>query len=981
MKVKFSRCTSSNLANVPQVDGQLIYTKDTNEVYLDVNNNRNKISDVIMVANKSTIVTPVTSKLYYETSTDTLYKAKIVENDNEEEIVWIDITGATVQYVDTNFLKKDNTVAYTPVNDYNPATKKYVDDNCIPYQPFPAGLDTSHTTLDFITSVRALNLPAGSTYLGGVTLTDMPFVGNAEVEIYVYPNNVIYLTLRSANISPYMWECNSHTYRGWEAVGKAYADSNFLKKDNTVAYTPTGDYNPTTKKYVDDVTTEIEGTVEELIDNQISNPTSGANIDLQDSANSEVKSIDIFGNSNQKTVILPSEYQQVDYIESTGTQYIDTDIIPDVNTKLETNFAITDNSVLNYMGSALNNNNGFFEFGMTGTGQASALFSVNSGDGAIISDYADTNYHTYYVSNGLQKVDEVEGNNSIASFNDTMLSIYLFRRHIEWEGTSYCYAKLKYCKIWQGENIVRDFIPCYRKSDNAIGLYDLVSNTFFTNAGTGTFSKGDNVEIPNTNYPQEIYSAGDNGSITEKFVNKNLFSSIWEEGNIDNSTGNNISSSSSIRTKDYIRVFPNIEYYMSRTIATSYCSYKFYDKNKNFLGLQSNIDITTNIAPKNMQENVYNQTITINDTRVAYIRINDFSNDLSVKYLLQYNSSDKTYIEHQEQIYTIPCQQPMRSIGDVKDTFVKKTGVWYERHYINRLILRGTQNWWASSSQVVNRYYMNLSDGKILDDYRPQVSYCNYYHYDYNSGEVGAFYLGSYQDTTRVFINYAEKDTSTIQDFKDFLEEKFTQGKPVYADYTLKEPLDLPCTQAQIEVLESLQEAKTYKTVTHIFSEDEVPAEVNLIYYLDNEIVYKNILTNYVKNTDYAKGDVGGLIKTGNGFSATSNGYLTTSSYTYPEYITKANAIFIGKGTLETIISSSILKTGSTAPTTSTVGYRVGQLYLNTANNKVYQLTSIDDTDPNNIIYNWQQIINNTDLANTVGQINTVLDSINGVEV
>lgn len=225
MKVKFSRCTSSNLANVPQVDGQLIYTKDTCEVYLDVGNNRKKLSDVIEVANKSSVVSPIITKLYYETSTDTLYKAKIVENNNEEEIVWVDITGATVQYVDTNFLKKDNTTAYTPVDDYNPATKKYVDDNCIPYQPFPAGLDTSHTTSAFMTSIRALNLPAGSTYLGGVTLTDMPFNGNAEVEIYVYPNNVIYLTLRSANISPYMWECNSHTYRGWEAVGKAYTDN------------------------------------------------------------------------------------------------------------------------------------------------------------------------------------------------------------------------------------------------------------------------------------------------------------------------------------------------------------------------------------------------------------------------------------------------------------------------------------------------------------------------------------------------------------------------------------------------------------------------------------------------------------------------------------------------------------------------------------------------------------------------------------
>ena len=33
---------------------------------------------------------------------------------------------------------------------------------------------------------------------------------------------------------------------------KTYANDNFLKKDNTTAYTPTQNYNPATKKYVDD---------------------------------------------------------------------------------------------------------------------------------------------------------------------------------------------------------------------------------------------------------------------------------------------------------------------------------------------------------------------------------------------------------------------------------------------------------------------------------------------------------------------------------------------------------------------------------------------------------------------------------------------------------------------------------------------------------------------------------------------------------
>ena len=41
--------------------------------------------------------------------------------------------------------------------------------------------------------------------------------------------------------------------------------------------------------------------------------------------------------------------------------------------------------------------------------------------------------------------------------------------------------------------LVRDFIPCYRISDGVIGLYDKVSGKFYTNAGTGTFTKGADV--------------------------------------------------------------------------------------------------------------------------------------------------------------------------------------------------------------------------------------------------------------------------------------------------------------------------------------------------------------------------------------------------------------------------------------------------------------------------------------------------------
>lgn len=156
-----------------------------------------------------------------------------------------------------NYLAKNNTTAYTPSANYNPATKKYVDDNAVTFKPFPAAFDVSGTTSEFLDSIEALHLSAGTAYLGQVHLDDMPdgIYVQAEVEVYIYPQNVAYCVMRSAEVSPYQWECNSYQFRGWEPIDKTakdYADTNFLKKTNTTAYTPTANYHPATKKYVDD---------------------------------------------------------------------------------------------------------------------------------------------------------------------------------------------------------------------------------------------------------------------------------------------------------------------------------------------------------------------------------------------------------------------------------------------------------------------------------------------------------------------------------------------------------------------------------------------------------------------------------------------------------------------------------------------------------------------------------------------------------
>ena len=49
------------------------------------------------------------------------------------------------------------------------------------------------------------------------------------------------------------------------------------------------------------------------------------------------------------------------------------------------------------------------------------------------------------------------------------------------------------CAIWDNNILLKKFIPCYRKSDDVIGMYDVVNGVFYTNAGTGTFTKGNDI--------------------------------------------------------------------------------------------------------------------------------------------------------------------------------------------------------------------------------------------------------------------------------------------------------------------------------------------------------------------------------------------------------------------------------------------------------------------------------------------------------
>ena len=205
--------------------------------------------------------------------------------------------------------------------------------------------------------------------------------------------------------------------------------------------------------------------------------------------------------------------------------------------------------------------------------------------------------------------------------------------------------------------------------------------------------------------------------------------------------------------------------------------------------------------------------------------------------LVKESPTPTTFVEHQEQDYSIFVQQPMRSIGDVRDCFVKKDGKWYERHSIAGYIITGNENWVIEREGTLVALY-KLSTGALFSN----KQLCNYKAICVRySADPNSFFLAN--DNIRMYNDW---NFATAQEAKAKFKELYDAGKPIYIHYILETPLDLPCTEEQIQQLEN--KPSTYKDFTIIQSEDETPAylEVAGIYDLNKLITRVEVLESEV---------------------------------------------------------------------------------------------------------------------------------------
>lgn len=178
--------------------------------------------------------------------------------------------------------------------------------------------------------------------------------------------------------------------------------------------------------------------------------------------------------------------------------YIDTGITPDNTTKVivwarNFNPPIASHMLFGYMDSGANTNS----FGIGACGGASCgrigVYFANYTNPYTIFENAWTclgGYHKYELDGKVLKIDdEVKVTSTSTDTITTVHSMHLFGRSTGGTHTAMTLpADICACKIYKNGTLVRDFTAVNTPS---VGLYDAVSDTVFTNSGSGSFTYGE----------------------------------------------------------------------------------------------------------------------------------------------------------------------------------------------------------------------------------------------------------------------------------------------------------------------------------------------------------------------------------------------------------------------------------------------------------------------------------------------------------
>lgn len=184
---------------------------------------------------------------------------------------------------------------------------------------------------------------------------------------------------------------------------------------------------------------------------------------------------------------LPEGYTEVQYIQSSGTQYVDTGFKPNQDSRVLIKLSTSETGSHTVFGA---------DFSWTDDGFALGVGFTHYGkETGTISGLNNGSPHEVDFNKNIISMDGSTVLTMGASTFSVPHNLALFANNRAGGIQEKTTMALYYCRIYDGNTIIRDYIPC-KNAGGVVGLYDLIGQKFYGNAGTGSFTAGPVVERP-----------------------------------------------------------------------------------------------------------------------------------------------------------------------------------------------------------------------------------------------------------------------------------------------------------------------------------------------------------------------------------------------------------------------------------------------------------------------------------------------------
>lgn len=189
---------------------------------------------------------------------------------------------------------------------------------------------------------------------------------------------------------------------------------------------------------------------------------------------------------------LPIGYTEVEYVQNTGTSYLDIAFKPNTNTRILTEMqAVSSSNYPRLFGAGTWNAAAGINLAYQSDGGSNCLH-INWYGRTSWSYYTsfnfDYNKHTYDLNkNYLYRDGTLVGSTSYTTSyqSSDYLGVFTYIANGRPSSSSYWgqehfKGKMYSFQIYDNGTLVRDLVPCIKDSDNTVGAYDIVNDVFYT---------------------------------------------------------------------------------------------------------------------------------------------------------------------------------------------------------------------------------------------------------------------------------------------------------------------------------------------------------------------------------------------------------------------------------------------------------------------------------------------------------------------